>query len=122
MPFERSRKVSLARPGLFFGNVNQVLVRLWARVTGGLSLDGSSVPLSGRLCLTGRVARKSGAPTVGRRGFRGVCERSGRKAHSAVAQAIAAGPFGRDCCVRSGYLQDFLCRLVRVAVVSDAGR
>jgi hypothetical protein len=34
---------------LFFGNVNQVLVRLWARVARNPSADGSSAPLSGRL-------------------------------------------------------------------------
>jgi hypothetical protein len=44
-PFERSRLRSL----LFFGNVNQVLVRLWARVMRGLSSDGLSTPLFSRL-------------------------------------------------------------------------
>jgi len=34
---------------LFFVRVNQVLVRLWARVTQGLSADGCWVPLFGRL-------------------------------------------------------------------------
>jgi hypothetical protein len=34
---------------LFFGNVNQVLVRLWARVTRDRSSDGLTVPLFSRL-------------------------------------------------------------------------
>jgi hypothetical protein len=75
---------SLRRSCLFFGNVNQVLVRLWARVTQGVSVvlgswmdrrSRCSADLSDRelllLGLNGDIRAVNDAPTVGRRGFRG---------------------------------------------------
>jgi hypothetical protein len=69
---------SLRRSCLFFGNVNQVLVRLWARVTQGVSVvlgswmdrrSRCSADLSDRelllLGLNGDIRAINGAPTVG---------------------------------------------------------
>ena len=55
---------------LFFVRVNQVLVRLWARVM-RLGFGLIVIP-SFDACLTGCLSRKRWSPNVGRRGFRGV--------------------------------------------------
>jgi len=77
---------------LFFGNVNQVLVRLWARVTAAGSSELAWVPLSGRVsdrecCSSKRMSaktcfggkRSNGWMTSGQRR----CEQSCRTDHLA---------------------------------------
>jgi hypothetical protein len=61
---------SLDAMRLFFVRVNQVLVRLWARVM-RLGFGLAVIP-SFDACLTGCLSRKRWSPNVGRRGFRGV--------------------------------------------------
>jgi hypothetical protein len=56
-----------------FGNVNQVLVRLWARAIEVGGLPPMGIPLSG--CMSDRVcSARAGPPSSRRRVFRGVCE------------------------------------------------
>jgi hypothetical protein len=104
---------SLRRSCLFFGNVNQVLVRLWARVTQGVSVvlgswmdrrSRCSADLSDRelllLGLNGDIRAINGAPTVGQRGFRGAMNDPSGWIFLMVAQAARETAIrARSCCV-----------------------
>jgi hypothetical protein len=87
---------------LFFGNVNQVLVRLWARVTVlCLRMEWRSRRLV--VCLTGKaVLHGTSAPAVGRRGFRGAVNNLARRFFIAGASRRQ-----ESCCGRIGMCKPF---------------
>jgi hypothetical protein len=123
---------------LFFGNVNQVLVRLWTRGhdSGRLAVLGrqnafltpetcqlntASMARRSVVCLTGNAVRENGAPTVGRRGFRGVVNDGIGWILSAIAQAIdGAASRQKSLCCGVDISRTVISRFsVAVKVVAD---